>query len=189
VAGVRGIKPTIPVAQMTRCAKTILREFGIIRRRRGSVCGITDSLTRLLARKPNIRWKRLFGASYGRAERQIVACCGYASTSATEWVNAIDVFNDMLFDAVFRKDGALGVWPAGNLGAALNSPSSRFAQRYPRCCAYASETHDKRLQSWLSHATVRKTGHDTGPLPFRYIKRSVGLLNVAVVEIEGAALV
>jgi hypothetical protein len=189
VAALRGIRPNTPVAQMTPCAKTVLREFGIIRRRRGSVCGIADSLSSLIGWKPKVRWKPLFGASYGRAERQIVACRGYASTSATEWVNALDVFNDLLFHAVFTKDGGLGNWPAGNIGAALNSPASRFAKRYPRCYAYACETHDKRLESWLSHPTVRKTGRKTGPLRFTYIRRSLGLLKAAIVELEAAALV
>jgi len=84
------------------------------------------------------------------------------------------------------EDLAIG---AGNIGAALNSPASRFAKRYPRCYAYACETHDKRLESWLSHPTVRKTGRKTGPLRFTYIRRSLGLLKAAIVELEAAALV
>lgn len=188
VAARRGIKPDVPIHQMTGTAKSVLREFRIIKRRRGSVCGIRESLYRLIGKELHVRWKRLLGKNYPGAERQIVACRGYASTSATSWINALDVFNDFLFHAVFVKDGTLGTWPLGNAGSVLRSPTSRFARGYPRCYSYARETHDKRLESLLSHPKVRETGRETGHLPFKYIKRSLALMNSAISELEAAAV-
>ena len=109
----------------------MLRELGIIRRNTASFCGINNLMQRLDAKIPLGNWKRLFGTSYDQAERQAVEVTALSGTNITAFVNALNVFNDLLLNAVFQADGAIGGYTLGKIGSALNA-TSRFATKYPR---------------------------------------------------------
>lgn len=188
-AGSNGFKLNVAARAMSPAAAIVLREFGLIRRGGQRVCGITASLLKLINQDSSIDWRRLLGPHYRPAERQMVECRGYAETNATAWVNALDVFNDYVFDRVFHLDGTIGAWTLGRPGSVLNSDAKRFAAKYPRCFAYAKETHERRLESSLSHPKVRSTGRATMAIHFSYTKRSRRLLREAVLELETAGLV
>jgi hypothetical protein len=68
-------------------------------------------LEKLTGLSIGIDWRRLFGKDYRSVERQIVQCRAYADTNPTAWVNAMDVFNDWLLIALYKRDPALVLRP------------------------------------------------------------------------------
>lgn len=188
VAGLNGIRPASPIRGLNDGAKLVLKEFGIIRRAAVTTCGVAISLDKLLKWSPPVDWRVFFGPIYGDAERQLIECRGLAAVNATAWVNALDVFNDYLLSALFRKDGTLGGYTLGKPGSILNSSGSRLEAKYADVFRYAKAIHDKRAESLLSHPRVRATGRATGRIPFSYIGQSKGLLRKAIREIGAAGL-
>jgi hypothetical protein len=88
----------------------------------GAVCGIERYFQKLIqGTKPAMDWKRFFGRDYRSAERQAVLCSGLAQANVTAWVNAMDMFNDWLLKALFRRDKTLGsVSTLGKLGSMMH---------------------------------------------------------------------
>ena len=62
----------------------------------------------------------------------------------TGFVNFLDVFDDLLIDAVYQADPAIGNYALGEIGSVLYAPSGRFAVKYPKTCEIAKEVHDRR---------------------------------------------
>jgi hypothetical protein len=122
----------------------------------GAVCGIERSFRRLLqGTPPAMDWRRFFGRDYRSAERQAVLCSGLAQANVTAWVNAMDVFNDWLLQALFRRDKALGgVYTVGKLGSMMHQ--GNFRASYPAVQALVVEVHEKRGESSLSHPVKKK---------------------------------
>ncbi|MDN5882351.1 MAG: RNA-directed DNA polymerase [Nitrosospira sp.] len=189
MAGRAEEKPGIPVRQMHRPASLVLKEFGLVRRAGGRVCGINASLTMLLGRRGSMNWKRLFGKNYRDAERQLVSSRGYASTDATAWVNGLDVFDDLLLDALHRKGSSLGGYTLGNIGGCTNSPSRALQKKYPKVLKLAATVHNQRYKSDLAHARVKATQQSTGRIPFKFIRKSKRLIGDAIKELADAGLI
>lgn len=189
MAGRSGEKTDIPVRKMHRPAALVLKEFGLVRRAGGRVCGINASLTTLLNRQVSLNWNRFFGKNYRHAERQLVSIRGYAGTDATAWVHGLDVFDDLILDALHRKDGALGGYTLGNIGSCTNSPSRALKSKYPKVLKLAATVHRERHQSDLAHPRVRATQHSTGRIPFKFIRESKHLIAEAVAELQNSNLV
>ena len=72
------------------------------------ICGINQSLIRMLRTVPVVNWRRFFQRDYRRVEQQVVCIAGYHDTDVTSWVNAMDVFNDWLLNALHRNDPSIG---------------------------------------------------------------------------------
>ena len=132
----------------------------------------------------DLNWRIIFTAEYAMAERKIVRAKGYFKTDPSAWVNIMDTFNDVLLDALFSHDGTIGIYQLGNIGGVLNSASSSFATQYPKMYKAASDIHEKRLESDLSHTRVRRTGKSTRPITFRYIPWACKLLYDAFIELR-----
>lgn len=188
LSGRLGQRPSIPVRKMSRQAALVLKEFGLVRRAGGKVCGINASLTKLLGRSVSLNWSNFFGATYRHAERQLVSCRGYASTDATAWVQGLDVFDDWLLDALFRHDTSLGGYILGNIGSCTGSPSTAIRTKFPYTLALATEVHNQRYLSDLAHPKVKKTGKPTGRIRYKFIARTKLLLGRAIDELSGAGL-
>lgn len=189
IAGKDGVKPLLGVRKMQRQASLVLKEFGLVRRAGGRVCGIDSTLKLLNPGTATVNWRVFFGAKYRQAERQLVGCRGYAGTDATAWVQGLDVFDDLLLDALFRLDRTLGGYTLGKIGACTGSPSNAFKNKFPKVLELVQQVHNKRYQSYLAHAKVGNTTRATGRIPFAFIKESKGLLVRAVGEISAAGLV
>lgn len=189
IAGKDGAKPLTAAHAMTRQAGLVLKEFGLVRRARGRVCGINSTLSWLLPDNFTLRWRAFFGRTYRQAERQLVGCRGYAGTDATAWVQGLDVLNDLLLDALFRLDGTLGGYTLGKIGSCTSSPSHAFRTQYPRVLAFVKEVHDARYQSFLAHPKIGKTQKATNRIPFKFIGKSKRLLAGAVNELRAAGLI
>lgn len=188
IAGKDGVKPSLGVREMQRQAGLVLKEFGLVRRAGGRVCGIDASLKLLNPGTATVNWRAFFGAKYRQAERQLVGCRGYAGTDATAWVQGLDVFDDLLLDALFRLDGTLGGYTLGKIGACTGAPSNTFKTKFPRVLELVREVHNKRYQSYLAHPRIGKTTQPTGRIAFGFIKVSKRLLLRAIAEISAAGL-
>lgn len=188
IAGKDGVKPPLGVRQMQRQASLVLKEFGLVRRASGRVCGIDATVKLLNPGTATVNWRVFFGAKYRQAERQLIVCRGYAGTDATAWVQGLDVFNDLLLDALYRVDGTLGGYQLGNIGGTTKSRPVALRTRFPHVLALAEVVHEKRYQSDLAHPKVRGTSQPTGRIPFRFIGESKRLLLRAVDEISAAGL-
>lgn len=189
IAGKDGVKPSLGVRRMQRQASLVLKEFGLVRRAGGRVCGIDATLKLLVPGSTPLNWRAFFGTRYRQAERQLVGCRGYAGTDATAWVQGLDVFNDLLLDALFRLDGTLGGYTLGKIGTCTGSPSSAFKNKFPRVLELVQQVHNKRYQSYLAHPKIGNTTQATGRIPFGFIRESKRLLRLAVDEISASGLV
>jgi hypothetical protein len=188
IAGKDGKKPDIGACRMNRQAALVLKEFGLVRRTGGRLCGINASMTRLLESAISLNWKTFFGSRYQQAERQIVGCRGYASTDATAWVQGLDVFNDLLLDALFRTDGTLGGYQLGKIGSCTGSPSSALKVKFSQVLTLATEVHNMRYLSYLAHPKVGNSQQATGRVPYSFIRKSKILLRRAIAELETSGL-
>jgi hypothetical protein len=173
-----------PIRHIHPLAKIVLRESGKLRRANASVCGIRLAVKEMTGLNCEVKWRTLFGKRYGQAEAKIVACKGYYKTNPTAWVNMLDVFNDLLLDSLFRKDGTVGAPSLGNFGGITHNV--KFKTKYPKTHAYAVLLHEKRLESELSHAVVKATNAPTGRISFKWLKVGRTALSAAVAELQGA---
>lgn len=169
LCGFYDIPPDRPTKDIHPLAKEMLKEHGLMRRANSSVCGVRLALLEMTGHDIPIHWKKFFGTAYKRAEAQITTCKGYFKTDPTAWVNAIDVFVDLLLDSLHRHQPAIGVYTLGRAGSTLENPV-RLRAAYPAIAAMASQFHEKRLESNLSHAVVKKTKKPTKPIKFKWLR-------------------
>jgi hypothetical protein len=168
-----------------KSAELTLKEVGLVHRSTARVCGIKNSLGKLDQRIPELEWKKLFGANYAQAERQIVEAAAAAKVNITNFVNLLDVFNDLLVDAVCRVDGGLGTYSLGRIGGFIAPTTSRFAIKYPALHSYFNEVHQTRSESMGSHPLVRRTRRPTGKIPYSFLAKARRLLVAATKELSG----
>lgn len=163
----------------------LLREVGVIQRSTASYCGIEKSFQRLDPKIPKISWRRLFGGHYDQAERQVVEIVALSATNITAFVNALDVFNDLLLDSLFAVDATVGSYTLGRIGSVLDSSSSRFATKFPANFALVKTVHDARYMSMYSHPRVGKTAKPTKKIHYQFLGKARLLLRNAVQELAG----
>jgi hypothetical protein len=168
LCGSLGIPPERPTKDIHPLAKLMLKEHGLMRRADSSVCGIRLAISEMTGQDIPIGWKKFFGKAYKRAEAQITTCKGYFKTDPSAWVNAIDVFNDLWLEALYRRNPSLGTYALGKIGSNLSS--TRLKTDYPAISRVVNEFHDKRSESNLSHAVVRKTKKPTKPIKFKWLR-------------------
>lgn len=183
LCGYFGIPPERPTRDIHPLAKLMLKEHGLMRRANSSVCGIRLAVTEMTGQDIPIRWRKFFGKAYKRAEAQITTCKGYFKTDPSAWVNAIDVFNDLWLETLYRRDPALGSYTLGNIGGVLSS--TRLKADYPAIARLANEIHEMRLQSNLSHAVVKKTKKPTKPIKFKWLQAGARTFRRGVHELHG----
>jgi hypothetical protein len=173
-----------PSRDVKRRAANVLREFGHLRRLTPDVCGIDQMFTQLLGSTvAGIKWRKLFGVNYRRAERQAVTCRALVATNVTAWIPALDVLNDLLLASIFAKCPALGSHTIGSFGSLYKNPA--FSAGLPLTRKMIHQIHEKRLESELAHAIVRSTGKATGRIKFSFVKTARRLLRSAVGELRG----
>ncbi|MEK6576230.1 MAG: reverse transcriptase domain-containing protein [Nitrospirota bacterium] len=173
-----------PRSSLNKAAELMLKEFRVIARTKAVTCGIETALNSMLKVPISaIDWRTILGGRYTEAERKIIRAKGYFKTDPSAWVNVIDTFNDFLLDALFEHDSAIGNYQWGNIGGVL-SPTSAFANKYPKIYKAVNELHSKRLESDLSHTKVKKTGKPTRPIKFSYIPKACKLIYDAFIELR-----
>lgn len=181
-SGVFGIKPPAPIRDINPQAKLVLKELGLIRKAGASVCGIEIAMSEMSKRKSLVNWRKFFGGSYKRAESQIIAAKAYFKTDPSAWVNAMDVFNDLLLNSLYKKDPSLGSYTLGGIGSV--SGSTRLKTTYPQISECINRFHEKRLESELSHAIVKATKKPTGPIKFKWLNSGSKLIRQVLNELH-----
>jgi hypothetical protein len=163
----------------------LLKELGVIKRRTAGYCGIDHALKKLDPKISKVKWKKLMGKKYPQAEKQAIEVAALSGTNITAFVNALDVFNDLLLDALFNVDTTIGKYTLGKIGSSL-ATSSRFAIKYPAIFALANEVHETRYQSMYSHPRVGITSKPTKKINYRFLGKAKGLLKTAVNQLNAA---
>jgi hypothetical protein len=125
---------------------------------------------------------------YNQAERQAIEAVAASGVNITNFVNLLDVFNDLLLDAVFRADGTIGNYNLGHMGSALSSTTSRFATKFPKTFELAKEVHDHRYESMASHPLIGRSGKPTRKISYKFLPKAKGLLAASCNELERAGL-
>lgn len=170
-----------------KASELLLKEVGLIKRSTTFHCGITHSFSKLDRKIPSLNWKQLFGFRYGQAEMQAVEVAAASGTNITNFVNLLDVFNDLLLEAIFRTDGSIGNYVLGKIGSALN-PHSRFAMKFPAVFALANEVHDRRYESMASHPLIKRSGKPTRKIGYQFVGKAKRLLVGATKELRNTGL-
>ena len=177
---------TKPYRTINPVAGKVLRSLGIIKRAPGAPCYVELSLKRMAGVSIKVNWKSFFGTDFKDAEKQIIRCRSYADTDVNGWVNSMDVFIDRLLDKLFALDETIGGYTLGRIGSVLNSPTGRFATKFPETYALAKRIHDARALSDLSHPVVKGTGRTTGRIRYSFLSKSKLFIRKSVVEIKAA---
>ena len=190
-AAVHIVNEKVPVTakarEMQRSAACVLESFGLIRRGAVRVCGVRRFFESLLGGESHeIDWKKMFGRKYRRVEQQAVWCRAFSQTDITAWVNAMDVFNDFLLDALCKHDALLPKYTLGGIGGILSC--AHLKTTYPAVTALVVEVHEQRSKSALSHPVktqgkARTVVGATGRIKFSYINRARKLVRAAVKEL------
>jgi len=175
-------KPESPQDCWNNSGSLFLKEVGLIQRNTANICGISRSFKKINPRISSAKWKRFFGAGYTQAEKQAIVIAALSGTNITAFVNALDVFLDLLLDTLFKKDGNIGSYQLGNIGGALK-PNSRFAINYPATFRLALDVHKARANN-LSHPIVKGTNKPTKPVKYQYLRKVRKLLFDAFTELS-----
>jgi hypothetical protein len=185
-----GSKVTVPHRPVQTGAARVLEAFRLVPEGAGAVCGIERYFRKLLGGTlPAMNWKKFFGRDYRSAELQAILCSGLAEANITAWVNAMDVFDDWLLKALFRRDQTLGSsYTIGKLGSMMHQ--GNLKTNYPAVQALVVEIHEKRGESALSHPVKKKGAviiKRAGLIRYGYIFRAKKLIRKAVTELATAA--
>ena len=172
-----------------KAAELLMYEVGLIQRSTATHCGIDNAFGKLVAKNPEANWRKLFGIRYAQAERQAIETVAASGVNITGFVNLLDVFDDLLLEALFNMDGTIGSYTLGKIGSVLNTPTSKFAAKFPKTYVLAKEVHDQRFKSMASHPMVKKTGKPTKRISYKFLVRAKRLLRESVEELTRASLI
>lgn len=173
-----------PIRDIHAVAKIVLRENGKLKRADTKVCGVRQALLEMTGLDSAINWRKFFGKNYRHAEAKIVACKGYFKTNPTAWVSMLDVFNDLLVDDLFKRDGTIGARNLGNFGGVIGNRA--FMTKFPKTHAYVSAVHTKRGEGELAHPIVKATKAPTTRIPFKWLSTGRKHLVSALNEVSAA---
>ena len=171
-----------------KAAELLMREVGMIQRSTAAHCGINNAFAKLDGRIPSANWKNLFGVRYSQAELQAIETIAASGVNITGFVNFLDVFDDLLIDAVFQADPSIGRYTLGQIGSALNTSTGRFAMKYPSTYALAKEVHERRYESMASHPLIKSTGKPTKRIRYKFLPQAKRLLIASIRELKAAGL-
>ena len=171
-----------------KSAELLMREVGLIKRSSASHCGINHALKKLDSRIPQVKWKKLFGTRYPQAERQIIETVAASGVNITGFVNFLDVFDDLLINAVYQSDGTIGNYNLGQIGSVLNAPTGRFATKFPKTFELTKEVHDRRYESMASHPIIKTSGKPTKRITYQFLPKAKRLLRDSIGELQSADL-
>lgn len=191
-AGWKGMETAyVPPGQRkswNKSAELLMRELGMIQRSTANYCGINHALNKLDSRIPAVNWRKLFGARYEQAELQAIETVAASGVNITGFVNFLDVFDDLLLDAVIKNDGTAGGYNLGQIGSVLNAPSGKLARKFPKTYELAKEVHDRRYESMASHPLIKTSGKPTKRISYKFLPKAKKLLRESIAELRNAGL-
>ena len=172
-----------------KAAELLLKEVGQISRSTAVYCGVSHAFRKLDRRIPSFNWQGLFGSRHRQAERQAIEVVAASGTNITNFVNLLDVFNDLLLDSVFRSNGSIGNYTLGRIGSALSSNTCRFATTFPKTFALANEVHELRYVSMASHPLIRNSGKPTKRINYSFLSKAKRLLIESITELGNSGII
>lgn len=159
----------IPIKEINDAAQIILKKAKIIGRTSLTKSTISKRLDEITGLKlPSMNWKKFLNTEHSNCERLAFLLTSYIKTDANAFINELDVFNDFVINALYLKDGSIGNYTLGKIGACL-TPTGRFAKKYPKYFSICKTIHDLRLESYLSHPKVKQTGKATRQIKFKEV--------------------
>lgn len=167
-----------------KSAELLMREVELIKRSTASHCGVNHALKKLDSQIPAVNWKKLFGTRYSQAERQIIETVAASGVNITGFVNLLDVFDDLLIDALYQSDGTIGSYNLGQIGSVLHAPTGRFATKFPKTFELTKEVHDRRYESMASHPLIKTSGKPTKRITYKFLPSAKKLLRVEIMELK-----
>jgi hypothetical protein len=170
-------------------AELLMRELGMIQRSTATHCGINNAFAKLDRNIPASNWRRCFGSRYFQAELQAIETVAASGVNITGFVNYLDVFDDLLIDAIYQADPAIGRYSLGQIGSVLHAPTGRFATKYPRTYELAKEVHARRYESMASHPLIKSTGKPTKRISYKFLPTAKRLLRVSITELRSAGFI
>ena len=182
LCGLLDVKIEKPFQSINAQARLVLKEQGLIPRANASDCGIQHAIAETTGHNIPIQWKKFFGKAYKRAEAQAITCKAYFKTNSSAWTNSMDVFVDLLLDALYRKDKSLGIYQLGNVGGVAKSPALKAS--YTAVFELLNQIHTKRSESDLSHAITKATKRATKPIKFKWLTTGARFLRKAANELQ-----
>ena len=169
---------------INKIAQLALRAAGIIARVSRSICPISEAMTRII--DPSlaiINWRKLLGLNYAATIPKIIRWRGYALTDPTAWVNITDTINDVILNAIYDRDGTIGIYTLGNIGSVLTPvPGNRLMTNYSMIFRAVTAVNSKRKESDLSHPITRLTGRPTRHIRFSELPDLKGVLKEGYLE-------
>lgn len=149
-------------------AHQLLKLFKLSPGRPAYICGIELAVSEYCGRSTGVNWKKLFGTTYKDAERQALLTFPLAKSNASAFVNAAEVFDDWLVDALHRTDPSLGKYQLGNISWAAKNNSS-LAKKRPQIHQLVHTIHELRYTSPMSHPMQASTKAPSKPIRFSAI--------------------
>ncbi len=172
-----------------KAAELLMKELGMVQRSTASHCGINHAFAKLDTRISTANWRNFFGARYAQAERQAIEAVAASGVNITGFVNLLDVFDDLLIDAIYRADVSIGRYNLGQIGSVLNAPTGRFATNYPKAYALAKEVHERRYESMASHPLVKSSGKPTKRISYKFLPTVKKLIRECIAELRTKGLI
>lgn len=169
--------------KISAAAQEALKCAGIIQRSKYSNSQINKYLGMITEESWNFRWKKYLGIEHDNIERVVFASTSYWRTDLTAFVNLWDTIDDRMLSVITKLHPELGGYNLGNVGG-ING-SRKLSSHLPKFYNMVVRIHDLRLQSYLSHSQVKKTGKYTGPIPYKERGKIQVLIKTAFRELEG----
>jgi hypothetical protein len=183
VAIAQNVTISKPRTGIRRTAQFSLKAAGLLGRITRDTCPISEMMVELLgANLQPIAWTDLLGCHYQSISKKIVQWGGYAETDPTAWVHLTDTMNDCILDSLYVHDPTLGSYSLGHIGGVLQ-PGNRLARRYPLFFRAVDAVHSLRLESYLAHPAVRRTGRRTRPIRYEEMEHLFPLLTRGYYEL------
>jgi hypothetical protein len=166
-----------------RAGELLYLAVGSIQKTSSVQCGVTNVLNKYLCKRYRPKWKRFFGSRYAQAERQAIEAIAASSVNISSFINLLDVFNDLLIDALYRTDPTIGSYTLGGIGSVLNAPTGRFASKYPATFLFCGFVHSLRYESLASHPLIKRTGKPTKQISHKHLPKLSKLFTNAIDEL------
>ena len=171
-----------------KSSELLFKELGLISRSSAHHCGINQALNKLDPKIIEVNWRKFFGSRYSQAELQIIEIAAASRVNITNFVNLLDVFNDLLIDAIYGHDASLGTYNLGKIGSVLYAPTGRFATKFPVTFKMAVEVHDRRYESMASHPLIKSSGKPTKKITYKFLPKAKKHLRLSISELQSAGL-
>lgn len=165
-----------PRNDIQRTAQFSLKAAGFIGKTTRDTCPISEIMVELLGTNLQpLSWTDLLGPHYPSISQKIVRWKGYSEADPTAWIHLTDTINDCILDSLYSHNPTLGTHNLGEIGAVL-TPGNRLARSYPSLFTALDAVHRLRLESYLAHPAVKKTGKTTRRIRYEEMENLFPLL-------------